>query len=114
MLAQGVASTAHQFLLRGGPASFEIRLPAIQPECRDFVCPMATSQAIIENPVINSPFAEPQRHFRFSNEGMLLLPFRATKGVGPGRGASDNLLNLISYARKTGTSCMCCFGRETS
>jgi type III restriction enzyme len=27
-------------------------------------------QAVIENPVLNSPFAEPQRHFRFSDEGI--------------------------------------------
>jgi hypothetical protein len=25
---------------------------------------------IIENPVINSPFEEPKRHFRFSDEGI--------------------------------------------
>ena len=31
---------------------------------------MATNQTVIENPVINSPFAEPQRHFRFSDEGI--------------------------------------------
>ncbi len=28
------------------------------------------TQAIIENPVINSPFREPSRHFRFSDEGI--------------------------------------------
>ena len=28
------------------------------------------NQVVIENPVINSPFAEPQRHFRFSDEGI--------------------------------------------
>jgi type III restriction enzyme len=27
-------------------------------------------QVLIENPVINSPFAEPARHFRFSDEGI--------------------------------------------
>lgn len=27
-------------------------------------------QTVIENPVINSPFAEPQQHFRFSDEGI--------------------------------------------
>jgi type III restriction enzyme len=31
---------------------------------------MGNSQVVIENPVINSPFAEPQRHFRFSDEGI--------------------------------------------
>ncbi len=36
------------------------------------------SQVIIENPVINSPFAEPHRHFRFSDEGITneIEPFR--------------------------------------
>ena len=27
-------------------------------------------QVVIENPVINSPYTEPQRHFRFSDEGI--------------------------------------------
>jgi type III restriction enzyme len=31
---------------------------------------MGTNQTVIENPVINSPFVEPQRHFRFSDEGI--------------------------------------------
>ena len=28
------------------------------------------ASAVIENPVINSPFEEPQRHFRFTEEGI--------------------------------------------
>lgn len=28
------------------------------------------SQVVIENPILNSPFAEPTRHFRFSDEGI--------------------------------------------
>jgi len=27
-------------------------------------------QVVIENPVINSPFEKPQRHFRFTDEGI--------------------------------------------
>src|SRR5437764_364654 len=27
-------------------------------------------QVVIENPILNSPFEEPRRHFRFSNEGI--------------------------------------------
>jgi hypothetical protein len=27
------------------------------------------SQVVIENPIINSPFDEPNRHFRFDDEG---------------------------------------------
>ena len=28
------------------------------------------SKVVIENPIINSPFDEPTRHFRFSDEGI--------------------------------------------
>ena len=28
------------------------------------------SQVVIENPILNSPFDEPTRHFRFSDEGI--------------------------------------------
>jgi type III restriction enzyme len=28
------------------------------------------SQVVIENPVINSPFEEPARHFRFDEQGI--------------------------------------------
>jgi hypothetical protein len=31
---------------------------------------MTTTHNVIENPVINLPFAEPERHFRFSEEGI--------------------------------------------
>jgi type III restriction enzyme len=31
---------------------------------------MAMEQVVIENPVINSPFAEPSRHFRFTDDGI--------------------------------------------
>jgi type III restriction enzyme len=27
-------------------------------------------QVVIENPILNSPFKEPSRHFRFSDEGI--------------------------------------------
>jgi type III restriction enzyme len=30
----------------------------------------ALGQVVIENPVINSPFAEPQRHFKFDEDGI--------------------------------------------
>jgi len=32
--------------------------------------PNTMSQVVIENPIINSPFDEPTRHFRFSDEGI--------------------------------------------
>ena len=28
------------------------------------------SQVVIENPIMNSPFDEPTRHFRFNHEGI--------------------------------------------
>lgn len=28
------------------------------------------AQVVIENPILNSPYEEPQRHFRFSDEGI--------------------------------------------
>jgi type III restriction enzyme len=30
----------------------------------------AVRQVVIENPVINSPFEEPRRHFRFDDDGI--------------------------------------------
>jgi hypothetical protein len=32
--------------------------------------PSIVKQVVIENPVINSPFREPGRHFRFTDEGI--------------------------------------------
>ncbi|MBI4321660.1 MAG: hypothetical protein HY675_24460 [Chloroflexi bacterium] len=41
------------------------------------------ARVIIENPIINSPYAEPTRHFRFSDEGINTIrpvyPTRADK-----------------------------------
>jgi type III restriction enzyme len=31
---------------------------------------MAIKQVVIENPVINSPFVEPKRHFFFTEQGI--------------------------------------------
>jgi type III restriction enzyme len=39
-------------------------------------------QVVIENPILNSPFEEPQRHFRFSDEGI-------TNEVAEGRRSSS-------------------------
>jgi type III restriction enzyme len=32
--------------------------------------PVAMKQVVIENPVLNSPFEEPKRHFRFAEDGI--------------------------------------------
>lgn len=47
-------------------------------------------QVVIENPVINSPFEEPARHFRFSEDGNSLSP---SPLAGEGRGEGE--INLI-------------------
>jgi hypothetical protein len=70
------------------------------------------SQVVIENPVINSPFEEPRRHFLFSDEGITdqivrdrrvscyFIPIAQPRKKGPkgqlddGRGPADPL-NLI-------------------
>ena len=31
---------------------------------------------IIENPILNSPFREPDRHWRFTDEGITITPAR--------------------------------------
>jgi len=31
---------------------------------------VATRQVVIENPILNSPYEEPTRHFSFSDEGI--------------------------------------------
>lgn len=38
--------------------------------CPPICMTTGNNQVVIENPVINSPFAEPQCHFRFSDEGI--------------------------------------------
>lgn len=50
--------------------------------------------AVIENPVINSPFRQPDRHFRFDEEGI-------TSDVVDGRRASSYFVPIAS-ARKRG------------
>jgi len=50
-------------------------------------------QVVIENPVINSPFDEPQRHFRFSNEGI-------TNEVVPERRVSSYFIPIAKPKKK--------------
>jgi len=68
-------------------------------------------QVVIENPVINSPFDEPERHFRFADEGITDEIVRARrrsqyfipiaqpkkKGKGTGAGSADMEQALIDY-----------------
>lgn len=46
---------------------------------------------LIENPVINSPFEEPQRHFRFADHGITdeIVPGRRVTDCPRGRDVSD-------------------------
>lgn len=54
-----------------------------------------TRQVVIENPVINSPFAEPARHFRFADEGI-------TNDIVAGRRISSYFIP-IAQPKKKGT-----------
>ncbi len=50
-------------------------------------------QVVIENPVINSPFEEPQRHFRFGNEGI-------TNEIAPQRRVSSYFIPIAKPKKK--------------
>ena len=54
---------------------------------------MGTNQAVIENPVINSPFVEPQRHFRFADEGI-------TNEIIEGRRVSSYFIPIAAPKKK--------------
>ena len=47
------------------------------------------SQVVIENPIINSPFDEPTRHFRFNDKGV-------ANGEAAGMGTSFKKLTEIN------------------
>jgi len=51
------------------------------------------TQVVIENPVINSPFTEPNRHFRFSDEGI-------TDEIVEGRRSSAYFIPIASPKKK--------------
>ncbi len=51
------------------------------------------SQVVIENPIINSPFVEPTRHFRFSDEGI-------TNDIVDGRRASSYFVPIAKPKKK--------------
>jgi type III restriction enzyme len=51
------------------------------------------TQAVIENPILNSPFAEPRRHFRFSDEGI-------TNEIEESRRASSYFVPIAASKKK--------------
>ncbi len=53
------------------------------------------SQVVIENPVINSPFEEPKRHFRFGDEGI-------TNDIVEGRRSSSYFVPIARPRKKGG------------
>ena len=53
------------------------------------------AQVVIENPVINSPFDEPTRHFRFDDEGI-------TNEVDDGRRISSYFVPIARPKKKKG------------
>jgi multimeric flavodoxin WrbA len=52
-------------------------------------------QVVIENPVINSPFAEPRRHFKFSDEGVHSMKALAINGSPRQGGNTEYLLRKV-------------------
>ena len=50
-------------------------------------------QVVIENPIINSPFEEPTRHFRFTDEGI-------TDEIGKGRRNSSYFVPIAKPKKK--------------
>jgi type III restriction enzyme len=55
------------------------------------------SQVVIENPIINSPFDEPTRHFRFNDEGI-------TSEEVTGRRVSHYFVPIARSKKKKGTA----------
>jgi type III restriction enzyme len=51
------------------------------------------AQVVIENPITNSPFAEPTRHFRFGDEGI-------TNEVVDGRRSSSYFIPIAKPKKK--------------
>jgi hypothetical protein len=60
---------------------------------RTLAAHMATNQTVIENPVINSPFDEPKRHFQFSDEGI-------TNEIVEGRRVSSYFIPIAAPKKK--------------
>lgn len=56
-------------------------------------------QVVIENPVINSPFEEPARHFRFSEDGNSLSP-SPPAGEGGGEGEINLIIEVTGESKK--------------
>ena len=55
------------------------------------------SQVVIENPIINSPFDEPTRHFRFTDEGI-------TNEIVDGRRTSSYFVPIAKPKKKGASS----------
>lgn len=53
------------------------------------------TQVVIENPIINSPFEEPRRHFRFNDDGI-------TDEVAAGRRVSSYFVPIAQPRKKGG------------
>ncbi len=63
------------------------------------------SQVVIENPIINSPFDEPTRHFRFSDEGI-------TNEIVDGRRISSYFVPIARPKKKKGAAQSALFDTE--
>src|SRR5690349_13591414 len=55
-----------------------------------------TTQVVIENPIRNSPFREPSRHFRFDDDGI-------TDEITEGRRRSEYFMPIPAAKKKRGS-----------
>jgi type III restriction enzyme len=63
------------------------------------------SQVVIENPIINSPFVEPARHFKFADEGI-------TSEIDYGRRVSSYFVPIARPKKKKGAAQQALFDTE--
>jgi hypothetical protein len=57
--------------------------------------------ALIENPILNSPYFEPERHFKFSDEGITNEVVEGIAVLDDGRGLLDPLNLIIEVTGET-------------
>ena len=65
------------------------------------------AQIVIENPVLNSPFEEPQRHFKFNDDGI-------TDEIAKGRRRSSYFVSIARPRKKGAQPSLSATGRRTA
>src|SRR5260370_15978897 len=81
----------HDTISRSGARASSHRRRASPP--RQGPSGYTVKQVVIENPILNSPFAEPCRHFRFGEEGI-------TNEIVPARRSSSYFIPIPAAKKK--------------